>query len=59
MKASVSKLIRMYEEGLSLRKIEKTTGVPRENVRRMVNMRVEMRHKPITYHEPRRVFMKT
>jgi len=45
----------MYEGGLSIRRIEGKTGIPRETVRRILNTHgVEMRHKPVTYHEPRK-----
>lgn len=54
MEVDIQKLIQMYEEGLSLRKIEGRTGIPRETVRRILHTHsVEMRHRPITYHKPR------
>lgn len=55
METNVSKLIQMYEEGLSIRKIKEKTGIPRETVRRILNAHeVKMRQRPIIYHDPRK-----
>jgi hypothetical protein len=56
MEANESGLIQMYEEGLSIQKIEGKAGIPRETVRRILNAHsVEMRHKPVTYCNPRKL----